>query len=36
MSDIMDVTVSYEIAEFGPWWSVTVYWSEEGSDPDRV
>ena len=28
--DILDVTVSSEITENGPWWSVTVYWE---SDP---
>ena len=28
--DILDLTVSSEITENGPWWSVTVYWE---SDP---
>lgn len=27
---ILDVTVSDEITEDGPWWSATVYWSPEG------
>jgi hypothetical protein len=26
--DLLDVTISSEMREFGPWWSVTVYWSE--------
>lgn len=25
--DILDLTVSDEMTEFGPWWSVTLYWS---------
>ena len=29
--DILDLTVSHEITEDGPWWSGTVYWSPEGT-----
>lgn len=25
--DLLDLTVSSEITDRGPWWSVTVYWS---------
>jgi hypothetical protein len=25
--EILDLTVSKEITEHGPWWSVTLYWS---------
>ncbi len=27
--DILDLTVSSEITENGPWWSVTVYWEPD-------
>lgn len=27
--DILDLTVSHEIIEDGPWWSATLYWSPE-------
>lgn len=27
--DILDLTVSNEIIEDGPWWSATLYWSPE-------
>lgn len=25
--ELLDVTISSELREFGPWWSATVYWS---------
>lgn len=28
-SDVLDLTVSNEITEDGPWWSATLYWSPE-------
>ncbi len=34
--DILDMTVSHEITEDGPWWSVTLYWQpdvEPGAQP---
>ena len=27
---ILDMTVSHEMTEDGPWWSATLYWSPEG------
>ena len=27
--DILDLTISNEVTGEGPWWSVTVYWSDE-------
>jgi hypothetical protein len=30
--DILDLTVSQEIAGGGPWWSVTVYWSPDAEE----
>ena len=27
--DILDLTVSNEVIEDGPWWSATLYWSPE-------
>lgn len=30
--EILDLTVSQEVAEDGPWWSVTVYWSPNGEE----
>ena len=29
--DVLDLTVSHEITEDGPWWSATVYWSPQGT-----
>jgi hypothetical protein len=29
--DILDLTVSHEITEDGPWWSGTLYWSSARS-----
>jgi hypothetical protein len=31
--EILDVTVSEETTEDGPWWSATVYWSRRPADP---
>ncbi len=28
--DVLDVTVSHEMTEDGPWWSVTLYWTPKG------
>lgn len=33
--DILDVTVSQEMTEDGPWWSATVYWSPGGPTTDQ-
>ncbi len=33
--DILDVTVSQEMTEDGPWWSATVYWSPDGPTTDQ-
>ncbi len=30
--DILDLTVSQNITEDGPWWSVTLYWSPDDDD----
>lgn len=27
--DLLDVTISQEITDDGPWWSATVYWSPD-------
>lgn len=27
--DLLDVTISQEMTEDGPWWSATVYWSPD-------
>ncbi len=27
---ILDVTVSHEMTEDGPWWSAALYWSSDG------
>jgi hypothetical protein len=27
--DLLDVTISQEMTEHGPWWSATVYWSPD-------
>jgi hypothetical protein len=32
--DILDLTVSHEMTEGGPWWSATLYWSS--NDPRRI
>lgn len=33
--DILDLTVSQEMTEEGPWWSATLYWSpDEPSEPE--
>jgi hypothetical protein len=29
--DILDLTVSQEMTDAGPWWSVTVYWSDSAA-----
>lgn len=29
--DILDVTVSQEMTEEGPWWSATLYWAPDES-----
>ena len=31
--DILDPTVSQDITEDGPWWSVTFYWQPDQGDP---
>lgn len=31
--DILDLTVSQEITEDGPWWSATLYWQPGGEEP---
>ena len=31
-ADILDLTVSQEMTDDGPWWSVTVYWSPDAED----
>ncbi|BEL04529.1 hypothetical protein Q0Z83_027200 [Actinoplanes sichuanensis] len=31
--DILDLTVSQEITEDGPWWSATIYWSPDEDEP---
>ena len=33
-TDILDLTVSQEAIDAGPWWSVTVYWSPDGEDEE--
>jgi len=30
--DVLDVTISSQITERGPWWSATVYWSPDTMD----
>jgi hypothetical protein len=30
--EILDLTISQEITEDGPWWSVTLYWSPGGDE----
>lgn len=30
--EILDLTVSQQITEDGPWWSVTLYWSPTGKE----
>ena len=32
-TDILDLTIACEITSDGPWWSATIYWSPEGSEP---
>ncbi len=32
--DILDLTVSQEITEDGPWWSATLYWSPDDGEPE--
>jgi len=27
--DVIDVVVSHQVEEDGPWWSITIYWSPE-------
>jgi hypothetical protein len=27
---ILDLTISQEITDHGPWWSATLYWSSDG------
>jgi hypothetical protein len=29
--DVLDVTISQEMTEDGPWWSATVYWSPDAT-----
>lgn len=29
--EILDITVSSEMTENGPWWSATVYWSPDAA-----
>jgi len=31
--DILDLTVSQEMTEQGPWWSATLYWSPDDPEP---
>jgi hypothetical protein len=31
--DILDLTISQEITEDGPWWNATVYWSPDELPP---
>jgi hypothetical protein len=31
-ADILDVTVSNEATEAGPWWSATIYWRDQASE----
>jgi hypothetical protein len=34
--DILDLTISNEITEDGPWWSATLYWSpDEPASPTK-
>lgn len=28
--EVLDLTISNEITEDGPWWSATLYWSPQG------
>ncbi len=30
--EILDLTITQEITEDGPWWSVTLYWSPNGEE----
>lgn len=30
--ELLDLTISYDIAADGPWWSATVYWSPSDDD----
>jgi hypothetical protein len=32
-SEILDLTVSSEITDDGPWWSATLYWSQDEIEP---
>lgn len=32
--DILDLTVSQEITDEGPWWSATLYWSPEEAEAE--
>jgi hypothetical protein len=32
--NILDLTVSQEITEDGPWWSATLYWSPDDAEPE--
>ena len=29
--EILDLTISQEVIESGPWWSASLYWSAPGS-----
>jgi hypothetical protein len=32
---ILDLTISQEVIEDGPWWSASLYWSATDSDKNR-
>jgi hypothetical protein len=33
--DVLDLTISQEMTDEGPWWSATLYWASDGDGHSR-